>query len=622
MKELCCAIVSSLTAVFKILKIEYVELNEDRLNQWCIQELNRSMVIAALIIQNYMRKYIAAAKQKSQLRRTVNKAVKKLMMIILNNQSSLPAVLFNDVCDKISSLQQPSESSLVNRNILNVPNQFVGNSSLSATSSSSSVDRDINFDWSLVKKSLETFEAPPSDTEENEFLRITANLEEITRQLSSMKLDVSQISSLPFDLSSVIPESEVNASVSGTIDWDRSSSKGVAGRLRNVVQKWRLHKSSTIEFLEDSLNNYPPVPWPNKWKRISRRDGEVKERQPAYLHVEKFPESNEVEIVVFSGISVLPHCTNSSADNNGSTSIASNLDLENLALLSFRQDKCAVIIQKLFRRFLQLIKQEYIPFHTTHSVSDHSLVTVARVTVVEDEELDCVDQDIDHWTNQYNFMNPTDEELYFTEQILTDAEVFHSDALYKRDASTPDSKEDNDMNIYATRIQNIFKKFRAMKKYQETVAAYNLLTVSAAKINRQVRRYIATLRVSHLRHERLVEEILTTCGVRRELLLVQKQISQMKLRKIDRFSSSSRPITPSDNKPSQRSNRRRLAAAAVVISRYVRRFLASKFVDSLREDRLVTQVLTSCSARRELLLVQKKIAILMRKNGRRHRRLS
>ena len=219
-------------------------------------------------------------------------------------------------------------------------------------------------------------------------------------------------------------------------------------------------------------------------------------------------------------------------------------------------------------------------------------------------------------------MNPTDEELYFTEQILTDAEVFHSDALYKRDASTPDSKEDNDMNIYATRIQNIFKKFRAMKKYQETVAAYNLLTVSAAKINRQVRRYIATLRVSHLRHERLVEEILTTCGVRRELLLVQKQISQMKLRKIDRFSSSSRPITPSDNKPSQRSNRRRLAAAAVVISRYVRRFLASKFVDSLREDRLVTQVLTSCSARRELLLVQKKIAILMRKNGRRHRRLS
>ena len=94
------------------------------------------------------------------------------------------------------------------------------------------------------------------------------------------------------------------------------------------------------------------------------------------------------------------------------------------------------------------------------------------------------------------------------------------------------SQGEKDLNSYAIRIQSLFRKYRTMAAYREFMNSGKLsVFAAAAKINHNFRRYIATLRVSRLRHECLVADILAACDVRRELLLVRKQISEIQRRK-------------------------------------------------------------------------------------------
>ena len=634
MKEMCSAILSSLHVVFKTLTIEYAEVNADRLNQWCIQELNRSMVIAAVIIQNYMRKYIANVKLKSQLRLTMNAALEKLKGMISDKQSCLPAVMFGDICDKLSSLQQPSESSLVTGNILSVPSDIVGSRSIFSMATSSSSVKSYGLpNRLLLENNCNDYFPTAFYSGDNKILRMKNQLMAISKQLSSRDFDTSQVSSWPFELSSVITEGgeqeqeqEVIPTGSGFGDSkggkDRSSSsKGTAERLRAVVQRWRLNNSSTTsDASQDSSNrHYPKVSMgPNKWKRISHSKGGGHGQR--LLREVTFPESNEVEVVDFSRISIIPPCrmVDSSTSNNAVPITVDETQTENHELL--RQDKCATVIQKFFRRRYR--REEYaVPFYSAHSTaSDHSLVSVPPTPTADDiSELGGSDGDADHLLNQHFSIDLSDEELYSSEQILLEAEeAFQSEW---------DPQGDNDLNLnsYAIKIQTLYRKYRDMAAYREIMSSCNKsMSAAAATINRNIRRYVATLRVSRLRHECLVAEILAACVDRRELLLVQKQIAEIKRRKMKDPSPSpslyspSRPNTPrssSSSTPSNRHSRRRLTTAAVTISRNVRRFIASKFVNRLREERLVMQVLMSCSVRRELLLVQRHIARLHSRKG-------
>eukprot|EP01036_Dinobryon_divergens_P032860 gene32860-42539_t len=623
MKEMCYAVLSSLNVVFKTLTIEYAEVNADHLNQWCSQELNRSMVIAAMIIQNYMRKYIASAKQKSQLRQTMNAAIKKLKGMLSEKQSCLPAVMFKDICDKLSSLQQSSETSLLTGNILGVPSEKIGGSSVFSTAASSSSLE--NCDWNLVQKSLESLQSgnhyfTTINTGDSKILRMKNELLAISEQLSSKDFDTSQVSCLPFELSSVLPEGreeEVIPTASGFSDGKGerlASSKGAAERLRNVVQRWRLNSSSTSEASkENSSNLYTNVLGPNNWKRIPHRKRDsVEQRRSAQSREVTSPESNQVEVVDFSRISILPSCSrrvddddddNNNNNNNRSSSstaahaaaptIALETQTEDLELL--RQDKYATVIQKFFRR--RFHNEDCVPFYSAHTASDCSLLSApllaATDNISEPDGFDGdgdvrSDVDADLLANQYSSIELSDEELFSSEQILLEAEeAFQSEwrvqgendlngyaikiqSMFRKYRTMAAYREfqnshgENDFNSYATKIQSLFRKHRAMAAYHKfknsqgekdlnsyairiqslfrkyrTMAAYRefmnsgklSVFAAAAKINHNFRRYIATLRVSRLRHECLVADILAACDVRRELLLVRKQISEIQRRK-------------------------------------------------------------------------------------------